>query len=244
MRTPVARQWNRITVLTCIAGLVAAGMLLAEDPAVRRAAPTPQTAARRGENLDQLFAGCVILTNQNEINVAQLAEQRTKSPEVKKFAETLQHDHQQFLGDLEQFAGNWNFKGRQSANVSDANERRAAPQQRQAANQPGTVATAAGSCHDKLLQIRREVADECLASARRELSGKEGREFDACFIGMQLGMHMYVVDELKVLERHASPELQQTLRKGRETAQQHLDRAKEIMKDIDAGETRTTANVN
>lgn len=86
-----------------------------------------------------------------------------------------------------------------------------------------------------LLSIKEEIADECLATARRELDQKDGEEFDHCYVGMQIALHMYMVDAMKVLERHASPELKSVISEGRETAEKHLEEAKEIIKNLEKG---------
>lgn len=225
-----------------------------------RTAQPPQHAGHPSQNLDQLFAACLTYCNENEINIAKLAAQHSDDAEVKKFAEMLQKDHQQFNQDLQRFAGNWirprnvdaidrDRPGR-APNTPfgrDPNAPAATTAPRTAPGQPAapgaaaaaqravpgaaTAPVAGGDMATTLIEIRREVADECLASARSELSNKKGDEFDACFIGMQIAAHMGLVDELTVLERHASPELQPILQKGRETAQAHLDRAKKLMKD-------------
>ncbi len=237
--------------------------LSADEPA------TPKTSAKPGAvhdqgSLDQHFAACLVLANQNEIAGARLAQQRSQSPEVKSFAQTLEKDHRQFITELQKFGGK-QFQSR--ANQTEAvrpdsrseNSKTGKPEratgieptagERQAdAKRPigtqtrGAIQGDGRATADSLLQIKQEMADECLASMQRELSSKEGREFDACFIGMQLGGHMQMIDELKVLERHATADLSETLRKGRETAQKHLERAREIMKDIDKHETKTAAS--
>ena len=73
--------------------------------------------------------------------------------------------------------------------------------------------------------------------AQRELHDKKGSEFDTCYMGMQLGAHMQMLDQMKVFEKHATPELQQVLRKDRETLQNHFDQAKRIMKGLDGVHT-------
>lgn len=252
MKTASSANWKRIAALICVAGLGVATALLAEDP-VRRNPNPEEGAAQFNENLDAHFAACLILSNQNEVTIARLAEQRTKNPEVKKFAEKLQKDHQQFIGDLDRFAGAYGFPGRMPPeNEDDANKRHAMSVAQQRLGHAGqtpvmepgqrlTVALFAMSPHEMHLQIKREIADECLLSAEDELRTKEGREFDACFVGMQMGAHMYLLDVLKVFERHASPALQKVLRKDRETTQTHLDQSRELMKNIGQHETRTTA---
>ncbi len=86
-------------------------------------------------------------------------------------------------------------------------------------------------------QIKEELADTCLASAQQELQEKKGADFDNCYVGMQIGAHMKMIDTLKVFERHATPELQQVLRKGLQTSQKHFDEAKRLMKGLDGTST-------
>lgn len=244
--------------LAALAGFGYSTFLSADQPAPpkdRTNTTARANAAGQSGTLDQHFAACVILGNQNEIAAAKLAQQRSKSPEVKEFAQMMERDHQKFIGELEKYAGN-ELQGRRVGTTTDGQRVDARTENNRTNNPPPAndraraAADAArpgvrGDGHataENLLQIKREIADECQASAQRELSNKEGREFDACYIGMQLGAHMHMIDELKVLERHASGELAAALRNGRETAQKHYDRAKEIMKDIDKGETKTASS--
>lgn len=245
------------TAILALAAMPLALSLMAQE---RRAAAPAETA--RG-NLDPHFAACLALSNQNEIAAAKWAQQRSKNPEVKNFAQTLEKDHQQFLTELQKVAGNQMIRDRRVEDLTTAlrddaegnkteagktapkvtaRDPAAGERPKDAAGRP--VANVGpgrdGDLAAKFLQIKREIADECLATAQRELSAKEGKEFDACFIGMQLGAHMYMVDELKVLERHASGEFQGTLRKGRETAQRHVDQAKKIMKNLEDDNSRKT----
>lgn len=257
--------------VVALSGLGITTLLSADEPATQpgkeRTIAKPVAVQEHG-NLDQHFAACLVLANQNEVAGARLAQQRSKSPEVKSFAQTLEKEHQLFITELQKFGGK-QFQSRTSGQTTEAsridsrteNAKTVKPAERAAVIEPtagerrtdakpravtdGNKAVIHGdnlATADTLLQIKQEMADECLASMERELSGKEGREFDACFIGMQLAGHMHMVDELKVLERHATADLQGTLRKGRETAQKHLERAREIMKDIDKHETKTAAS--
>lgn len=254
------RNWKFGTAMLALSGMGLLNAAKADEPvappqrqpdATRREVPPGQEGARQRGSLDQHFAACLILGNQNEVAGAKLAQGRSKSPEVKKFAEMLEKDHQQFISELEKVGGE-RFRGRKvgsSAGSGDARVEGARPvqvieqeQARARPVRPGTEAAAGGDPLQVFLQIKQEVADECLASMQRELSGKDGKEFDACYVGMQLAAHMHMIDELKVLERHASPEFQGLLRKGRETAQKHLEQGKVIMKDIEKNETKTAAS--
>ena len=96
-----------------------------------------------------------------------------------------------------------------------------------------TAAPAAGGRQAfNWVTIHRELADQCLQTAKKELGEKEGNEFDKCYIGMQVAAHMKMVDELKVLKNHASSQFQQDLEQSLETAEHHLSEARKIMEEI------------
>lgn len=216
-------KWNRWAMIVPILGLT--GYVLAQG-----ARPTPQAGppgqnvpGQTAMNLDAHFASCLILQNQNEVAVAKLAQQKAQSATVKEFAEKLVREHQQFLQDLERFGGA-NLKNARATILDGKN---------QTVEVRRPLAVAVANLPDTFLQIKQEMADECLTTARRELEGKSGHEFEACFIGMQIAGHMHMVDELRVMERHASPQLQSVLIEGRETAQRHLAKAKDLMRDVE-----------
>lgn len=56
------------------------------------------------QDADHCFATCVAYGNQVEIAMARIASQKSKNPEVKKFAEMMLHDHEQFLHKLQKYA--------------------------------------------------------------------------------------------------------------------------------------------
>lgn len=239
-----------------------------QQPGVQPARPAPaqparpqQAGAPRAEfdqHFDQNVARCLILDNRNEVAAAKIAEKKGRNDEVKDFAQRMEKDHQQFTADLERFAGN--FDGGQPARTgaqaggaaADRNEAAPAAANRnpagnaappRAPQQPGQPAqpAQAGDHSARYMQIRQEIADQCRASLQRELDSKQGKAFDDCYAGMQIGAHMRMVDELTVLSRHVSPEMKPVLDKGLKTAQKHLDEAKQLMKDVN---DRQTANTN
>lgn len=227
----------------------------ANVPGQNAAGAPARDRAQDANSLDGFFAACLILENQNEIDAARLAAQRSKNPEVKKFAEMMIADHESFIKQLEQTAGQPApqrssrdgaapdarnpARNNPDANVTTnkADERRdAVPAAGAPGQKPRTDTAVPGHATAALLQIKKEIADECLASVRRELDGKQGHEFDACYVGMQMAAHMKMVDELKVLQKYGSPQLNSTMKKGHQTAQMHLDHARKIMKILDDGE--------
>jgi len=96
-----------------------------------------------------------------------------------------------------------------------------------------TTTTAAGGRQGfNWVTIHREVADECLQSAKKELGKKEGNEFDKCYMGMQVAAHMKMIDELTVLKNHVSGQFAQDLEQSLQTTEHHLSEAKKIMEEI------------
>lgn len=77
--------------------------------------------------------------------------------------------------------------------------------------------------------IHRQLADACLASTKQELGRHQAEEFDHCFMGQQFGAHAMVLDELKVLKNHASPQLAAQIDKSLPVVQAHLQEARQIM---------------
>lgn len=81
--------------------------------------------------------------------------------------------------------------------------------------------------------IHKQIANQCLASIKQELGGKEGAEFDKCFMGYQVGAHMQEIDSLKVLRSHATAELREQIDSEIEHATEHLQEAKQIAKQLE-----------
>jgi putative membrane protein len=201
------------------------------------------------ENHDAFLADWLIIDNNNEIAMAELAAQKAGSDQVKQFAQKMIADHQKLNEQLMRFAGNKapREESAQRSNPATNEQNRqqaqnnAAPRANQSEPQRRTVArvtdqgeipgqnSGQARSHGGVLGLKREIADQCLASARKELDGKSGKEFDECYMGMQIGAHMYVVDAMAVFQRHASPELRQVIAAGEQTAEGHLQMAKNFM---------------
>jgi predicted outer membrane protein len=96
----------------------------------------------------------------------------------------------------------------------------------------------------QFLQIQKEVQAQCLQSMTRELSQKEGVQFDRCYMNCQVGAHMKMADELTVYSKHVSENLQATLQEGLQATTQHLAMAKQIAERLDGGTTARAAARN
>jgi predicted outer membrane protein len=247
MNTVCGKLTRVALVGTPLVALCLVGLAVAQGT---RPQPVPPQAGAR-ENIDRPLALEVALANDNEIALAKIAQTRAANKDVVKFAEMLQKDHEQFGQELQRFAGDISAL-REHLEKRPADGRRnpdgAAGADAGAANRRDAVAPQAGTAPragaapgnprqpgpmNVFEQIKIELADACLESTQRELQDKKDAEFDKCYVGMQVGAHMKMIDTLTVFEKHASPELQRAFHKGLQTSQKHLDAAKKLMKDVD-----------
>jgi hypothetical protein len=84
-----------------------------------------------------------------------------------------------------------------------------------------------------LAQVKQEIGRQCVETFKKELSQKKGKDFDKCYMGQQVGAHLHMGDTLMVMKDYASPQLRAVIEEGEKTAQEHLDHAKQIMKDLE-----------
>ncbi|MDB5342679.1 MAG: hypothetical protein JWP89_1056 [Schlesneria sp.] len=191
---------------------------------------------------EHTLAACVAIANQEEVAIAKMAADKAKDKDVKEYAKMLVDDHQGFLKKLQRFAPE--AQETLQAASSQSNQSRvqlaggAAQPQAQATAQPGQAiqqvgAQAAGSSQIDVIQLHREVAQQCLADAKKKMGEMDGDKFDICFIGHQIAKHEEMKTKLTVFQRHASGEFAQLLAAGLETTETHLKKAEEIMKDLD-----------
>lgn len=228
-----------------------------QQPAVNPGQPGQANQRTSWMNSDQTLATCIAIANQEEISIAKFAEEKARKDDVKSFAKMLQKDHQAFLQKLQRFAPEATREGYLTeesqtgaagqrvtsvrapgvqVNVQPAGGQAPAETGRPIQQTAGTAAVAAGQPGSSIdfVQLHREIANECIRSAKEEMNKKDQDKFDECFIGHQIAQHQAMKTKLTVFERHATGELKQTIAEGLQTTEQHLKKAEEIMKQLDS----------
>jgi len=183
---------------------------------------------------DHQLAAWLLTDNHGEVALAKYASEHSKSDDVRKFAKQMIDDHGDFISKLEKFSGSSDARG-------SSDSRGSAPQATSSTKQPVNQVSASGASPQPLnaghgvdfVQVKQELGKQCQESAMKELQHKEGSEFDKCYVGMQISMHMQMLDTLKVFKNHASPEMASVLDKGRDTTESHLEHAKKLMKELE-----------
>jgi predicted outer membrane protein len=215
-----------------------------------------------GQLNDHALASCVAIANQEEVAMAKFAEGKAHSKKVKEFASMIAKDHREFLHKLERFAPEATKDGyisdsadRRSASSDDQSRNRGddtARNRNEVKVQTAGAAVKVGTNENRvdqtgandansgrmmhstaMLNLHRELAQECLSQARENLGKKDGDEFDRCFMAAQAVKHGEMKVMLTVFERHASGELRDILAEGLKTTGDHLQKAEEVLKDLD-----------
>jgi len=205
-----------------------------------------QPGARMPSLTDWQIAEWLSVDNQGEVALAEIAEQQASDKDVKKFAQQMLDEHTEFLQKLQRLTGVGRGEPRQGqpgqgqpgqarpeGQVRQGQVPQRQPQQGQF--QPGQIQPQQGRPQQglDLVMLKHQLGEQCRQSASRELQRKDGSEFDKCYMGMQIGMHMQMLDTLKVMSRYASQELDQLIEEGEKTTESHLDHAKKIMASLE-----------
>ncbi len=240
------RKFLALAAITTAVGMMAYGAPPETSKQKAAGNPANKTDEQRAswKSGDHMLASCVAIDNQEEVAIARWAESRLKNDDAKKFAQMLIKDHTAFLKKLQQFAPEATEDGflsperTASGSEGDRTSRKERSGQ-ETARTDKTERTAAkpnlefgGPMIDQM-QLHRELAEQCLADTQHMLSEKNDREFDACFIGLQIAKHAGMKTKLEVFQRHASGELKELLAQGQKTTTAHLEHAEKIMKQID-----------
>lgn len=226
-------------------------------PAVRREANDTIRHASADHQIAAFLYGCA----RNEVEISKLAEEKASNEEVRNFAAMMVKAHMPCVGKLEHAAGpltSAHAPGTPAAEVRkeevkeevrdgkpDPGAKNVPATPRGARREAGDPRTKIGAEVRTVVEARlgggagfnwntihKQIADECLASAKAEFQKKEGADFDHCYIGQQIMAHGMMIDELKVLRTYASAEMRKDLDESSKMAAEHLVQAKKIAESM------------
>jgi predicted outer membrane protein len=210
------------------------------QPAARPGAAVAQPAAHQNANnqLDQHAAACLLIGNQEEIAISEIAMDKANNDRVKDFANQMIKDHEKFIGKLRKFTPqNASFelqlKTNDKGDAKAIDEKPATTAARAGETTAAKTGAAAGhSMMDELLVIKRDKAQECFAMVSDELNKKKGHDFDMAYMGMQCAAHTGMLAELKALKKHTHGEFADLVAEGEKTTKEHLQLAMSIIEDM------------
>lgn len=252
------RRWTTRLLLVALTAAFST-TLQAADPSAPGAAPgqpgpaappritvdkplTPDATA--APNADHMIATMLAIANQEEVALGKLVDSKSQNPNVRAFAERMIKDHSAFLQTLQRFGGEPGFNDEGVGATTTGPEvhiggPRPAPGTQPppgveqptprpglrvdvqvGANQPG---------HLDVVAIRRQIAEQCLASARKDFEGRDLHQAELEYTGAQIAMHKQMLDVLKVLRPHASADLQAAIDQATQVTQAHLEHARQLL---------------
>jgi predicted outer membrane protein len=200
-----------------------------------------------------VLATWLLVENQNEIELAKIAQQRATHPEVKRFAEQMIQDHQQMAQKLQPIAtaagytgaganglANAGTPGSDKSTGTDRNDKTGTGNPLGRTQEAAAGRNASGGEFDHIALVQ-DLGRQCLSTARTELEKKQGAEFDRCYMGMAVMAHAKVNDQMTVFPRYASSSFANVIADGQKTVAMHLEHAKDLCKQLESESKSTTA---
>jgi predicted outer membrane protein len=194
-----------------------------------------QATAGQNEELKKFIASCLLSKNKAEVEFAQLAQRQSQNPQVKEFAQMLVQDHNQLVQKLQPIAGE------QSTTQPGLSDTTRAPGQFDA-SRPGQIAAGGSDALHQLASLEKQIGERCKENLREELQSKQGAEFDKCYVGSQIAGHMDSVAKLEVLQHQGPDQVRQIAQQALPKVQEHLEQAKQLMKQLEGGGSTSTTN--
>lgn len=210
-----------------------------------------QQGGRPGQLTDAIIAGWLIIANDAELQLAQSAQERARSPQLKQFLQAIEQDHDRLGNQLRKFAPDApklretlagrlrdrqgraqdRIARRDQAAPQDPNQPQ--PQQADRERQDGQFRTGARDQQSGegplMVRVAHQLAERAVQGALRELDRYKPQDFDAAFLTMQVMQHQGLINEMDVLGQYASPELRQVIEQNRQGAEQHLTEARQLL---------------
>jgi len=221
-------------------------------------------ASGANQMVDHYLATCLLGKNQAEVQLSEIAQQKSENAQVKQFAQQMIEDHKKMIEQLQPLAAMQGAaKEGASLGTRTETERRTTiespalpgssgaeqsiPPTGTIADAPATDTTTRAATTDRAMtgggaihqlgQIEKQIGDRCLQAAKEELQKKSGAEFDKCYVGMAVGAHMHALAALEVIGQQSQGQLAQVAKEAQPTVQKHCDEAKQLMKQLEGQAT-------
>lgn len=208
------------------------------------------------------LAMLLALGNKAEIELGQLASEKTQNPEVRQFAQKMIEDHTQFLTKLKKFnpqipdpaqfrsAQTTGREGQPGTTQTPGRVAQAGgtdqPQRRNGeVEQTGFDRSAAGSAGQQpsaLVAIHKDAAQQKLQMTKEELSKLDGQDFDMGYLSNQVHAHVGMLAHLKAMHGKGDSEFNQLIEQGVSTTTEHLKMAKDMAKKLESREYEAGEN--
>ncbi len=226
-----------VTVVSKMLALAVGLTLLLAAPATAQQRQVERTREARSDaqQLTQYFADKLMLADRAEEQLARIAEQRARSPQVKRLAQTLIQDHTKLDERLAEL-------------VPQAADRFVAQDGRRAAERrpPQTRTSVRESSGEhavltELCMINHRTADNEIARSTKMLQQYQGQDFDMAFLGMQIAGHTWLLSELQAIENVGTSDFQKLVAEATSTVEHHLEKAQALSNELEQNQRKTSS---
>lgn len=198
------------------------------------------TATVRSKFVDNHIVASLLLCNQSEVALNQLAIDKAKSDQVKQFAQSLMKQQEGTVSQLRSMVSPAIIARLRLPDIAQValNASRGTGDAGQV--QPYRVMRPLGETGDAsdtqsltpLLDIDVRTAQNMVAITVSELVKQDGADFDKAFIGQQIAAHTYALARLRAIEPFVAGDLKQVIVDQQKITLQHLSQAKQIMETL------------
>lgn len=200
-----------------------------------RSTSNPQaTSSQTTTTVKQAIAKKLMMANKAEIELAQLAKQKSKNPKLNQIADKLISDHRQLNEKLQKWepnSGNAQNQGATSRSGIQNSTLQDTPASEQRTGRD-RADSMKGNVPQALCAIMDKASENALTMTKEMLQNYDGEEFDMAFVGQQVVAHMMLLAELKAIESQNLEEISQIAGKAASTTEQHLEELKGLAKEL------------
>ena len=191
------------------------------DPAQRSYATTSPHISSDSDRLETHIASCLILSNLKEQELSKFVKEKIDDDDVEKFAKKMEKQHKKFVSELKEFAPE-----AATAKLSDDDD------DGDDSKSSRYTATTGDNVDRKLITLQRRAAEKCLKMVKEEMKDKDDDELAKAYVGQQISAHIGMLAQLEAAERSASGNLKSVIKDVKSKTEDHLDEAKDLMKDL------------
>lgn len=214
----------------------------------RRVATNSQQ--QQGPTVTQALVQKLIMSNEAEIELAKLAQQKSDNQEVQKFAQMLIQDHQALNQTLKQHAGS-SQAGQSQTHSLQAGQTQTGQTQDRTGQQPAADSQTRSdrmtqwsdqTVPKELCQIGEQAYDNALKMTKEMLNRYEGQDFNMAFLGQQTIAHTMLLAELQAIESNGPQSLQPIVQQASSKVQMHLEKTKQLAKKFEDDRNNPQSN--
>jgi len=172
-------------------------------------------ARNQREEITAQLASWLALSHQSQIELGQLASERTQRASVDELADKMVEHHTQMLKELQQFLP--------EVEVEERTETELPAEKHEIAEQQ----------HGVLLEVGRKTGQFRLALTKQLLEKYEGQDFDMGYLGQQLIAHVGVLSTMEAMKQYGTDEFQQVVAAQREKIKDHIREIHELSRKLE-----------